>query len=481
MSSTEKPWNAKIDSPLRSVSIDPFRRLPPELAGLVIELLDPAETETLRRVGRVWKVLSEKYNGLRAVKRHCPAPFRTLLAHGEHDTSGAANLCFRRWLNYECSIAAALAHKVVRCYEVTLWDIRNDTLITSDYTGRLMIQPLRSDLTTPCRSSRELNLEGVLRFRVNLARFWLRGVSGMENGDVLVQLETEEMGYLTRTTVAGEIVWFIENDWCAVAFGADIFHVLHVHDSRSGIYSLEMLDLADGSTKALSRGSSSITLRTDRTVGDFKLVLSTNEEFMAVKCKNQVFCFFRTSTQQLIPIEEPETLSYAACDTCWTIWDPQTSDLIEICWTQGRVSVVYRYKYDILSGSFLRRKELIFPHDSIAPRGGLDVGRNLIFEEHVHDGGKSYFVIKPLRNAEVGGDNLGGLSNGTTLDTRSQYRILSIPDPQLGARKAIEMDKRPYRPTRELESNFFGFYKGFLVFQHVATGRLMVADFRPPW
>jgi len=449
--------------------IDPFRVLPAELVGLINELLDPPDTERLRRVCRSWKALSQFSNGYGAVARYCPVVYTLMLADGSLPTANPANACFRRWLCYEESVAAGLAHSVFRACEATMLDIRNHTLVSGNLSGRLLVRKLQPSFNNTRERSHQLSLKKILRPFISVD-FWLMGVFATADGDIITHTDAETVSCVARITSTGKVVWCVEQDCSGVAVGANCVYQFHCGPGFDGVCALETLDLANGVQKDYSTVAlPSLALKA---FGYFKLILSADEAFLAVKLKNQLLCIFNTATGQLAPIEEPEPLGYTAYDDCWMSPEPDSSDFLEACWEQCRVSIIYLYTYQVSTRKFHRTKIMSFPEDSSAPRGGIDIRRRLIFEEQSDENGVSSFLVRPWKAL-----NSDGIDN----ETASCPSILTMATGKTRERKPVELPRREYHEAHEQYSNVFGIYNGYLVYHHLVTGRLMVADFRPPW
>ena len=194
--------------------LDPFNYLPGEITGLIIEVLDPPDTERLRRVCRSWKALSECFNGSQAIKRHCPKLYSPDLACVQ-----IANLRFRRWLCTEQNIKVALAQTAVRSCKVTLWDICNHMLVTGNGSGRLMLRALQPCPTLPFNGSRQISLNSILRPFLK-SNFRLSEVLATVDGDIVFTLETDEERYLFKMTTKGKIIWHLKDDWRYVLRGS---------------------------------------------------------------------------------------------------------------------------------------------------------------------------------------------------------------------------------------------------------------------
>ena len=448
---------------------DPLGLLPPEILGLIIKLLDPPDTERLRRVCRSWKAFSEAFNGLGALAQHCPTIHQSLQATGTHAVAESANLLFRRWLCYEENVSAGFVQRVFQYGDVTTWDIRNHVLVSGNYSGRLLIRSLQPGSNSVRPESRQLSLNKILRPFI-ATEFYFRQAFATVDSDIITYVESKNMGYISRVTAEGKVVWFVKRSCSAIVAGTKYVYTLYWRSRPGWAYRLDRLDITNG----VSESSTSVRApkRAVNAFGTLRLILSGDEMFVAFKCKNYFLSIFQTSPGKLMHIKGEERLQYTSSDACWVSSEPGSSNFSEICWKQGRVSKMFLYTYEVSKKRFLRTEIMSSPQDEYAPRGGIDMGRRLIFEERPHFRGFSYFFVRPLKLSR---------SNSTKLSCAYDSKPLTISTGEIGRRKPVEFPGRKCHQDRGLETNFFGFYDDYLVFHHVATGRLMIADFRPAW
>ena len=86
--------------------------------------------------------------------------------------------------------------------------------------------------------------------------------------------------------------------------------------------------------------------------------------------------------------------------------------------------------------------------------------------------GVSSSLVRPLKTL-----NPKGTDNGMA----SCPKNLTMATEKSRERKPVELLRRVYHEAHEPYSNSFRIYDGYSVFHCIVTGRLMVADFRPPW
>ena len=92
----------KVSRPRKQNLRDPFHTLSDDEVSLIIALLPVRDTETLRRVSKLWKASSEYHCGKSALLKHFP----WAIAKAEKcETREAANLQFRRCRSYHSTNA----------------------------------------------------------------------------------------------------------------------------------------------------------------------------------------------------------------------------------------------------------------------------------------------------------------------------------------------------------------------------------------
>ena len=92
----------RVPRPQKRNLRDPFHTLGDDEVHLIIALLPEGDTETLRRVSKLWKASSEYHCGKGALMRHFP--WATAKAN-RCETREAANLQFRRCCTYNYDTA----------------------------------------------------------------------------------------------------------------------------------------------------------------------------------------------------------------------------------------------------------------------------------------------------------------------------------------------------------------------------------------
>ncbi|MCJ1393895.1 hypothetical protein MMC18_006771 [Xylographa bjoerkii] len=115
-----------ISSSLPVNATDPFECLNDDVVKLILVLLSARDTETLRRVSKLWKAYSEHHHGGEALVRyfgHVGEKARVFSSPEE------ANLAFRRRLYHEESLRTGRATRAFKCSNAHVWDIKNDRLM----------------------------------------------------------------------------------------------------------------------------------------------------------------------------------------------------------------------------------------------------------------------------------------------------------------------------------------------------------------
>ena len=452
----------------KSARLDPLLLFPVEVVAIIVDHLQPSDTEILRRVCKKWKRLSETCNDRRTIARHCPAISEDLKRDLGTDTpdSAIANLYFRRWLYHEQSIKAGLARRAVRFYKVTHWDIRGDRMIVGGREGALEIYSLA--LGSMGKLMNQLVLKDLLK-PFNPGRFWLAGLYAIKGGGFIVQLDAANP-YLAKLTEAGEVVWFTRNWWNGVAVGETTLYVFHYMPMRPNIAELETLDLINGAQQSISSVVPPAGL--SKAFGRFQLTLSTSEAFVAVKSKNKLMCIFDTSSGVSMTIYVHGQDTYIRSNSSPIRAESNGTDFLEALWLEHNVKFVFRYVYDKNSHSFQRMTILDlsewFTRYSRTPCGGIDIYRRLIFSER-RLGKVSTFVIEPLESLIA-----------SQYESTDSTNPLTVPSGQEG-RECVKFAIEDTMEDDWVDPDTFEIHGGYMVFHHVTTRRLMIASFWPPW
>lgn len=133
---------------------DPFYTLNDDEVHLIIALLPARDTETLRRVSKLWKASSEYHCGKAALMRYFPWAAEKA---NRCETREAANLQFKRCCTYNpdtCrtynltfvavqfqeNLKAGFATRAFRCDGASDWDIHGNRLIWSGGDEKISIR-----------------------------------------------------------------------------------------------------------------------------------------------------------------------------------------------------------------------------------------------------------------------------------------------------------------------------------------------------
>ena len=456
----------------RSVGL--FRHLPPEILALINDLLDPSDTEYLRRVCKYWKSLSENLNCRAAIAKHWPtAVSGSFFCTGVDQT---ANACFRRRLFYEESLKAGFAQRVVRSHEVECWDICNNVLVSGNDSGRLSIQSLRP--STSRHESHQLSLRTILRPLIWGPTIHLCGVKLTLYGDIIAQIRLgskslNRSSRIVRLTQAGNVSWNVKQPCNGVAVGAETIYVFHYHPSLEIRYSLTTLVAKEGKAKSTSTATDFPSALDPEVNGN--LVLSADESFIAVNNSIHLLCLFEVGTKQLVEIMEPHPLRDVREGNCSIVPDHGSCNFFEVCWRKQYVIFAYHYTYDITIRAFHRRRILNFAHhfdNTSTPRAGIDVYHRMVFKE-VYGPDGPLFSIQPLETHRIDGEDF---------QHQVKWSYLTAPIGSSRERKIVNFSMKCLEWWNiACDPDFFGMWKGFLVFWHLPSKRLMVADFRPSW
>ena len=481
------------------VGLDPLKHLPLEVMGFINDSLDPPDTERLRRVCKSWKILSETLNDKRAIARHCPKAYGLFAAN-----SGNPNLYFRRWLCFEQNIVAGLAQNAVQLYDVMFWDIRNHMLVVGHSCGKLLVRQLRQSTVSTPDEVRPLCLKSInwppKLGKRRPGKIVLKGVFATVDGEIVIYFAAGGNGYISRITSTGEIVWFIDHEWSALA--VDRNHVYVLKTGNAFIQTCKIVTLHIGDGTQISSCTIPALKRAPNAKGSLRLVLSADEGFILIKKKNHVLCIYDTAGQVIRDIEEPIPLDYSPALASWVTPEPESSNYFELCWAARGPTMLCKYTYSPDNKTFIRTR---FRHwsmsdNTLAPRGGVDVHRGLVFEDVFVSSQVSKFVVRPWQDRSCGRQRDGLLTfhedpnSGSserrifTLDDNEQQRggtyhkFFTVPDKRGGKRHELEFPAKGVVNKKALEvTDFFGVYNDYVVFFHAWTGRLMVMDFWPSW
>ena len=466
------------NSKCQQIEDDPFRRLPTEVVGLLIAKLDNHDTERLRRVCKSWKALSEFFNGLQAIARRCPMLLPLAKLQPQH-----ANLCFRRWLCTEKSLAAGHAHDVVRCHRSMFWDIRNHVLITASRAGWLQFRMLKPSSASASSIRSELHLRNILQPLITRDDTgFLRGVHATMDGDVICIVERNRLTYLARITASGNVVWWTRHNWMASTITSKFVYVFdHYHTDIV----LAIIDISNGHIM----GSPSIhTSHISFWFEDYTMVMSADERFIVVKSKGFIVTVLDVGKGTFIKLEEaPNMPLRGGIDQLWLTPEPDSSNFRELLWRKDDCVIGSRYIYQGPNGRYARKEAsaTMIPHSKEGggvPRG-IDFDRRLVFEEVPNADGSSIFHVKSLSSYRTFhyGDETSHSMSGDGGDSNHNSSIITAPGLKNGQRKKVVMSKGAVHQECRGKADFFGWRDDYLVFHDIKKGRLVVLRFYPDW
>ena len=438
---------------------DPFDSLPLEITSLIVEILEPPDTERLRRVCKSWKTLSETFNGHKAVARHCPKALQLISAK-----SKMPNLCFRQWLCFEQNLRAGLAQDVVLFDETTTWDIRNHLLVAGHRCGGIRIMPLRQSST---KISGLLDLNTLL-WPHQLAKIFLYRVFLAEDGDMIIQFLSEESRYIAKLTTAGTIVWLTATDWSTIAIGLENLYVLTPSNW-------------DGDCKVLIKGLKCGSQRSSFAIpplnpaqdayGDLQTVLSSDEAFVLIKDFTQVLCIYDTILRKIVDIKGAPPMLSGPCLDCSIIPDPNSSDFFGTFGNGLLPCLIYKYTYDKLTHNFILVQFRSFEYEPGAPNFGYDIARNIVFEDFMCEDGLQAFTVRSLQSYPFTGPD----------GFKDTQKSITVVEKDTDRKRKVTLPVKGFPKDDWLVPAFFGVHKGYLVYFSQLMRLLVVFDFWPSW
>lgn len=191
------PRSAKGNENLR----DPFDVLDDDAVFLIIDQLSARDTETLRRVSKLWKASSEAHCGRNALLKHFPQAAAKLEGHGSREEE---NLRFRRHLHYRESLAIGYATRAIICTGAMDWHLEHDTLVWSNTKGDFSIRTLRSrsDDTPIASPATSIDFRS---FKIPFTS--IDSIQLTEDGHMIVDLQGQT---LMKITKQGTVLWEID-------------------------------------------------------------------------------------------------------------------------------------------------------------------------------------------------------------------------------------------------------------------------------
>lgn len=454
--------HSTIDSGLHSeraeseqIMIDPFNHFPLEITRIIVKMLEPQDTESLRRVCKSWKEFSEILNGYSAVARYCPKSTQLMAA-----TSKNPNLCFRQWLCFEQNIRAGLAQDVALLNETTTWDIRNHLLVAGHSCGGIRILPLRQSSTTV---SGLLNLNNLL-WPHHLTKIVLDVVCLAEDGDIIIQFKSEERRYIAKLTTMGTIVWLAATDWLTVAVGLEYVYVVTLSNwDNCGVLITDLksgLQISSFTIPPLNREPDSY--------GDLTSVLSSDGAFVLIKTSNHVLCIYDTIRKRIADIKGILPQFDGHCLICSIIPDPASSGFFGVFGDWLLPCKVYKYSYDVSTHTFKLVQFWDFKNESWAPIFGYDIARNIVFEDSMYGNELQSFGVRSLPKYHP----------DAFKDTQ---KSITVVEKDTGKKRRVTLPVDGFPEDDWLLPAFYGVHNGYLVYFSSFMRLLVVFDFWPSW
>ena len=200
------------------------------------------------------------------------------------------------------------------------------------------------------------------------------------------------------------------------------------------------------------------------------MVLSADERFLTVLCKNMLLQILEVATARLMCMEEPSTLPDTAWDEVQVSPKPGTSSFLRIHWAGGHDTVVYRYTSSAVCGNIHCCKILSIPNYNSVLCEGIDYHRFIEFQRRILHTGLLSFLISPLPTSN-NGQNIGKAAG-------HRPKVLTALANQAGDRWPFELPSRGFHTSDQDIPDFLGMYGGYL---HVATRCFSLVNFWPFW
>lgn len=472
----------RVFRPLNENQRDPFHTLSDDEVHLIIALLPAGDTETLRRVSKLWKASSEYHCGKAALVRHFPWAAEKA---NRCETREAANLQFRRCLHYQKNLEAGLATRAFRFDGASDWDIHGNRLIWSRGDETISIRDLRSSNDKSIIESEVMSLDVSQILPENTSRLYVRSLPG---GDFLmttlsIKQKLEETHRLTRISARGAVLWSVDLDasMSRPAIGKDSVYFIRGPCHKTSNDSCKKLSFAK---HRLCDGSKifDVTMPSETQANgkipdlDRSLVLTGNESLASwTRHAPGALYIFSTSSGQLL----------RTMDRHRTRHSPLLQSVAPSSHTTGFWTTTAHYviltMYDEASGSFKDFKHYYADGDLhyVASPMAFD-GNRFVFLRTLHspmgwgtrDNARadpfSQFAISPAELASANGLESPEGSATVTLPGRSKAD---------GKRRELELEL----PWELEEGDFFGMMNDYFIYQSPKNEFLILVDFWPIW
>lgn len=233
----DKGKQSAVSAPQPFNPSDPFDVFDADIVRIIITELDATDTETLRRVSKLWKAISEFYCGRTFLRQHFPEAAGSL-SENVIGSVEEENLRFRRHCKCLFQVAVAklihplavyhrqsfqlgYATRVFPCTGASSWDLKNDTLLWSNSDGEVHFRILRANIVGVQGSARVIDENLDLRRLPSRFRS-IEQVSLLNGGDLIVQSFVEKDNIreqrdssvvrdrsTARVNQAGRVLWEI--------------------------------------------------------------------------------------------------------------------------------------------------------------------------------------------------------------------------------------------------------------------------------
>ncbi|MCJ1469510.1 hypothetical protein MMC07_008143 [Pseudocyphellaria aurata] len=484
---------------------DPFDVLVDDAVHLVISYLAARDTETLRRVSKLWKASSEAHCGRNALQQHFP------LAAAKTKGCGSRleeNLRFRRHLHFHESLAVGNATRALRCTAALDWHLEHDTLVWSNKKGDVSVRTLRSRGENVPMISSTTSID----FRsFNIPFAAMNSVQLTEDGDMIVDLQGDGGGdgssvrcydhKLMKITQRGAVLW--ETHFASLmsmpAVGKNALYLIErLANSPTSEPVLEFVKMAldDGSISYRTQLPQRYC-RVQSNESDKHLRLFCNDGFALWRDKANTAYVFSTKTGTVIPgylrttrtppivgresnciwdinpnLSNPPPDIYRT----WPEFHHSFSQLVTIQEEQVQMKFEginfpsrIRYTHSEWRFSGDHSAFLYFTHD-ILPN--VEFGRRLLGQNEFTDPYTTVWVsLMEKENCKE--------SPFLELKEKASAFPISLPSlgEKLGERRPLELDL----PWRMKEDDYLAMADDYLVYHSPEEEILLLVDFWPNW
>ena len=480
---------------------DPFHTLGDDEVHLIITLLPARDTETLRRVSKLWKASSEYHCGKSALVRRFPW---AAAKANRCETREAANLQFRRCcaynydtcelqeltliaVHYQTNLEAGFATRAIRFDGAVGWDLRENRLIWSKGDEEISIRDLRTPDDKSIIDSGIISLDISHLLPDKTSRQYVRIIPG---GDFLVMTllikddtlaAPKESCQLRRISAQGNVLWSVDLEASIIrsAIGKDSVYFIHgpwyEDDSRTRKISFAKHRLCDGS-KVFDVILPPERQAHGKILGSGKPVLTENECLVLWKRNawGELYIFSTASGKLLRTMDGPRNRN-----------PPLLQSVAPSFHMAGFWTTTARYvtltKYDEASGCFSDSEYYYADgdlHHDTSPMA-FD-GNHSVFLRTLHApvgcGARDSSRLNPFAQFAVSPAELAS-TNG--LESPEGTATVTLP-----ARSKADGKRRDFElalPWELKEWDFFGMMNDYLIYQSIENEFLVLVDFWPVW